>query len=331
MSSVGLDAKGRMSIPTKYRDQLMAECDGCLVLTLDRSPNLLMIPLPVWDVLQQELMSIGASDKAVRLRRLYLGSAEHVKMDNAGRILVSPELRKRIGLEAGAGATKACVVGQGGKFEIWRAVLLDEAVEALIGPGDGVYLDCTYGRGGHSARILERLGQSGQLIAFDRDGEAQAHAEGVASGDERFRFVRENFANLEAVVSDLGLSGRIDGVLMDLGVSSPQLDEAERGFSFRKRGPLDMRMDTSQPETAASWLATASEQRIADVLYRYGEERRSRRIARRICEVRDTAALETTTELAELVASVVGRCSARFAGRVGAAALADPRQARSRR
>lgn len=188
-----------------------------------------------------------------------------------------------------------------------QAVLLDEAVEALIGPGDGVYLDCTYGRGGHSARILERLGQSGQLIAFDRDGEAQAHAEGVASGDERFRFVRENFANLEAVVSDLGLSGRIDGVLMDLGVSSPQLDEAERGFSFRKRGPLDMRMDTSQPETAASWLATASEQRIADVLYRYGEERRSRRIARRICEVRDTAALETTTELAELVASVVGR------------------------
>ena len=120
MSSVGLDAKGRMSIPTKYRDQLMAECDGRLVLSLDRSPNLLMFPEPAWDVLQQELTSIGASDKAVRLRRLYLGSAEHVKMDSAGRILVSPELRKRIGLETGAGATKACVVGQGGKFEIWR-------------------------------------------------------------------------------------------------------------------------------------------------------------------------------------------------------------------
>ncbi len=190
---------------------------------------------------------------------------------------------------------------------VHQAVLLDEAVDALVGPSDGVYVDCTYGRGGHSARILDRLESAGRLIAFDRDGAAQAHAVGVEARDARFSFVRDNFSNLEAVLKGMGMSGQINGILMDLGVSSPQLDEAERGFSFRKSGPLDMRMDTSQSETAASWLAHASEETIADALYHYGEERRARQVARRICEVRKTESLDTTTQLAELVARVVGR------------------------
>ncbi|MEM9603799.1 MAG: division/cell wall cluster transcriptional repressor MraZ [Pseudomonadota bacterium] len=153
MSSVGLDAKGRLSIPTKYREQLLADCDGCLVLSLDRSPNLLMFPLPVWDVLQQELTSIGASDKAVRLRRLYLGSAEHVKMDSAGRVLVSPELRKRIGLETGSGAKKACVVGQGGKFEIWREDTWSEYLDAVMDDAK----DLDLGSDDADAQIASRL------------------------------------------------------------------------------------------------------------------------------------------------------------------------------
>ncbi|MEM9603800.1 MAG: 16S rRNA (cytosine(1402)-N(4))-methyltransferase RsmH [Pseudomonadota bacterium] len=188
-----------------------------------------------------------------------------------------------------------------------QAVLLEEAVEAVLGPTDGVYVDCTYGRGGHSERLLGRLGSSASLLALDRDGAAEAHAAQLAQRDPRFRFVRANFATLESVLREHGLCGQVNGMLMDLGVSSPQLDEAERGFSFRQDGPLDMRMDTSQAVTAAAWLASADEQDIADALYLYGEERKSRRIARRICEARDRAPIRTTAELARLVSGVVGR------------------------
>ncbi|MEM7377964.1 MAG: 16S rRNA (cytosine(1402)-N(4))-methyltransferase RsmH [Pseudomonadota bacterium] len=188
-----------------------------------------------------------------------------------------------------------------------QAVLLDEAVDAVLGPTDGVYVDCTYGRGGHSERLLNRLGPKASLLALDRDGAAEAHAAQLAQRDPRFRFVRANFATLESVLREHGLCGQVNGILMDLGVSSPQLDEAGRGFSFRLDGPLDMRMDTAQAMTAASWLASAAEQDIADALYFYGEERKSRRIARRICEGRERAPIRTTAELARLVSGVVGR------------------------
>lgn len=188
-----------------------------------------------------------------------------------------------------------------------QAVLLEEAVSAVLGPLDGVYVDCTFGRGGHAERLLSSLGAAAQLLALDRDEAAEACAAELAVRDPRFRFVRANFEGLDRVLDGLGLLGQVNGILMDLGVSSPQLDEAERGFSFRKNGPLDMRMDRSQSMTAASWLAVAREREIADAIYLYGEERKSRRIAKRICEVRQTEAITTTAQLANLVAGVVGR------------------------
>ncbi|MEM6985005.1 MAG: 16S rRNA (cytosine(1402)-N(4))-methyltransferase RsmH [Pseudomonadota bacterium] len=188
-----------------------------------------------------------------------------------------------------------------------QAVLLEEAVDAVLGPSDGVYVDCTFGRGGHTELLLSRLERSARLVALDRDGAAETHAQQLAKRDPRFEFVRTNFASLERVMRDFGLCGQVNGILMDLGVSSPQLDEAQRGFSFRQDGPLDMRMDTSQSMTAASWLASASEREIADALYLYGEERKSRRIAKRICEERAKQSLTSTSQLAKLVAGVVGR------------------------
>lgn len=188
-----------------------------------------------------------------------------------------------------------------------QAVLLEQAVDAVMGAIGGVYVDCTYGRGGHATHLLDRLGSSATLVAMDRDAAAEEHAQRFLAHDPRFRFIRTNFASLGCVLGDLGLCGQVDGILMDLGVSSPQLDEAERGFSFRSEGPLDMRMDRTQNITAASWLASASEREIADALYQFGEERKSRRIAKRICEVRELNAIEKTSQLASLVAGVVGR------------------------
>ncbi|MEW6314101.1 MAG: 16S rRNA (cytosine(1402)-N(4))-methyltransferase RsmH [Pseudomonadota bacterium] len=181
-------------------------------------------------------------------------------------------------------------------------VLLQEAVDALAIKADGVYVDGTYGRGGHSRLILERLGPQGRLIALDRDPQAVAAAGEV--GDARFRMAHASFAQLKAVLRELGVT-QVGGILLDLGLSSPQIDEAERGFSFRFDAPLDMRMDTSRGITAARWLATASEQQIGEVIKNYGEERFAKQIARAVVAARAGGAVATTRQLAEIVAKAV--------------------------
>ena len=186
-----------------------------------------------------------------------------------------------------------------------RPVLLEEAVAALrVVPG-GCYLDGTFGRGGHSAAILERLGPEGCLLAFDRDEEAIAHGRERWGADRRLHLERASFATLAEVAERYGVTGKVNGVLLDLGVSSPQLDDPARGFSFQQEGPLDMRMDRSSGPSAADWLAAAPEAEIARILREYGEERFARRIARAIVERRKERPLRTTRELAELVAGAV--------------------------
>ncbi len=177
-------------------------------------------------------------------------------------------------------------------------------MEGLRVRTDGRYLDGTFGRGGHAAGVLDRLGAGGRLLLMDKDPEAIAEAERKFGTDARVAIRRGSFADL--ATWDLVREG-LDGVLLDLGVSSPQLDVAERGFSFGKDGPLDMRMDPDSGESAAQWLARADDREIADVLFKYGEERQSRRIARAIVARRETQPLERTAQLAELIASVMPR------------------------
>ena len=181
-------------------------------------------------------------------------------------------------------------------------VMRDEAVGALAVRPDGLYVDATFGRGGHSHAILDLLGAEGRLLAFDKDADAIEVARRRFGDDPRFDIVHASFAALAAVIVERGLAKKIDGLLLDLGVSSPQLDDPERGFSFSQDGPLDMRMDRSHGRSAAQWLAEAEEDEIATVLRDYGEERFARRIARAIVARRAQAPLERTTELADLVA-----------------------------
>ena len=185
-------------------------------------------------------------------------------------------------------------------------VLLSEAVAALAIKPDGIYVDCTFGRGGHSALILQHLGASGRLIALDKDLAAIACGRqmGKPWNDARFQLVHSGFAQLSEVLDGLGIE-KVDGILLDLGVSSPQLDEAERGFSFRFDAMLDMRMDTSKGMTAAQWLATAEESLLAEVIHDYGEERFARQIARSLVAARETQPIETTGQLVELVSQAV--------------------------
>lgn len=185
-----------------------------------------------------------------------------------------------------------------------RSVLLDLAVDYLVTDPAGRYVDATFGRGGHSRLILERLSADGRLMAIDKDPEAIREARSMASSDERFVWFHGSFAELGDALDEKQWPG-VEGVLMDLGVSSPQLDDAARGFSFMRDGPLDMRMNPEQEPSAARWLAEADEQDIAGVIWRYGEERFSRRIARRIVERRQEEPLETTRQLSELVAEAV--------------------------
>jgi len=184
------------------------------------------------------------------------------------------------------------------------SVLLQEAVEALALQPHGTYLDATFGRGGHSREILSHLADNGRLIALDRDPTAIAAAQSLAS-DPRFQIVHTPFSELEQVLSDHTLQQQLDGILFDLGVSSPQLDDAERGFSFMRDGPLDMRMDTSRGMTAADFINTAAEADIAFVLKEYGEERFARKIARAICQDRGETPFLRTKQLADLIARVV--------------------------
>ncbi|MGL4544179.1 MAG: 16S rRNA (cytosine(1402)-N(4))-methyltransferase RsmH [Plesiomonas sp.] len=179
-------------------------------------------------------------------------------------------------------------------------VLLHEAVEGLAIRPDGIYIDGTFGRGGHSRLILSKLGPEGRLIAIDRDLRAIAEAQTI--DDPRFQIVHGPFSNVQHYVDELGLSGKIDGFLLDLGVSSPQLDEAERGFSFMRDGPLDMRMDQSSGQSAAEWLMKAEADDIAWVLKTFGEERFAKRIARAIVERNRENPMTRTRELAELIA-----------------------------
>ncbi len=172
---------------------------------------------------------------------------------------------------------------------------------------DGHYIDGTYGRGGHAASILQNLDERGRLIVMDRDPQAISSAHQRFDADARVSIVHDDYANMENVVREFGLSEQINGILLDLGVSSPQLDNAERGFSFQSNGPLDMRMDTTQGETAADWLAREEEAEIARVLWEYGEERQSRRIARRIVEQRQQQAITDTASLAALIEQVLPR------------------------
>lgn len=197
----------------------------------------------------------------------------------------------------------SAVVGTEGQAGVHVPVLRDETLAALAVRPGGTYLDGTFGRGGHAAEILARLGPSGRLLVMDKDPEAIKVAAEWAGRDSRVAYRHESFASLTDW--DATANG-LDGVLFDLGVSSPQIDAAERGFSFQKDGPLDMRMDTSRGESVATWLAKASERDIADALFTYGEEKKSRRIAKFILAARAEAPIERTAQLATVVAKALG-------------------------
>jgi 16S rRNA (cytosine1402-N4)-methyltransferase len=186
-----------------------------------------------------------------------------------------------------------------------RPVLRDEVLSALNLRPEGIYVDATFGRGGHAAAILQRLGAEGRLLAMDRDPQAVEVARKKFAEDVRFTIVRGPFSMLAQTIDDRGLSGKVAGVLLDLGVSSPQLDDAGRGFSFRLDGPLDMRMDPDSGVSVAEWLAGAEEKDIARVVKEYGEERFAKRIARNICMERVRAPILTTQRLADIVAQAV--------------------------
>ena len=192
-------------------------------------------------------------------------------------------------------------------MEAHRPVLVGEVLRALAIRPAGLYVDATFGRGGHSAAILERLGESGRLIALDRDPSAVAAARRRFGDDARVSIYQQRFSRLGEVLDAAGARGRVDGVLLDIGVSSPQLDDPDRGFSFLRDGPLDMRMDSESGETAAEWLGRAPEREIARVLKEYGEERYHRRIARAIVAARADAAITRTAQLAAIVAAATPR------------------------
>ena len=186
-----------------------------------------------------------------------------------------------------------------------RTVLLDEAVDALALDGDradGIYVDGTFGRGGHSRLILQRLGAGGRLLAFDKDTQAIANAATIV--DSRFDIAHDSFATLGEALAVRGIK-QVNGVLLDLGISSPQVDDAARGFSFRADGPLDMRMDTTRGISAAEWLATETEQKIEKVIREYGEERFAFQIAKAIAARRAVEPISSTRQLAEIVARTV--------------------------
>ncbi len=179
-------------------------------------------------------------------------------------------------------------------------VLLHEALNGLCVKHDRVYLDCTFGRGGHSQAILAALGEFGCLVGLDRDPSAVSVGMKLARKDPRFQMIHTAFSKLEVALDDLGIE-RVAGILLDLGVSSPQLDQAHRGFSFQEDGPLDMRMDPTTGESAAEWVARADTAEIAQVLWVFGEERFSRRIARAIVEARATRPIQTTAQLGKII------------------------------
>lgn len=185
------------------------------------------------------------------------------------------------------------------------AVLVDEVVAALAPRAGGIYVDCTFGRGGHTKALLEHVGEQGRVLALDRDPQAVSDGYTLAMTDGRLRMERMNFSALGRIAEAEGIYGKVNGILFDLGVSSPQLQDPMRGFSFQFNGPLDMRMDPESGSQAVTWLARASEGQISEILRRYGEERFAKRIARAIVSARAHAPIETTHQLANIVVEAV--------------------------
>ena len=180
-------------------------------------------------------------------------------------------------------------------------VMLEKVIKGLNISSDGIYVDCTFGRGGHSKKILSEIGENGKLIAIDKDCEAEKYAREHFGKDKRFCFVRNNFSKIIEIIENYNNNKKIDGILLDLGVSSPQLDDPERGFSFQKSGPIDMRMDKSDKLTALSWLKVADQNEIKEVLKIYGEEKYAHRIAKSIKDSINKKSLSTTIELAGII------------------------------
>ena len=335
---VNLDSKGRLAVPTRYRDGLIENASGQLVCTIDiHHPCLLLYPLPEWEIIEQKLSRLSSMNPTERrVQRLLLGHASECQMDSAGRLLIAPVLRQHAGLTkevmlSGSSISLNCGTKRPGingsrkistlssplpgncrsacriclckMMENYKhtTVLLDEAVNGLNIRPDGIYIDGTFGRGGHSRLILSQLGAEGRLLAIDRDPQAIAVAKTI--DDPRFSIVHGPFSQLADYVGERNLTGKIDGILLDLGVSSPQLDDAERGFSFMRDGPLDMRMDPTRGQSAAEWLQTADEADIAWVIKTFGEERFGKRIARAIVERNRVEPMTRTKELAEVVAA----------------------------
>ena len=187
-----------------------------------------------------------------------------------------------------------------------KAVLLEEAVSSLKVRGDGNYLDATFGRGGHSRAIMAKLTEQGRLFTLDKDPQAIAAGLEEWGEDPRFSIVQDSFAEMDRLVQEWQIERNLDGILLDLGVSSPQLDNPERGFSFMRDGPLDMRMNPTQGVSAADWVAGTPEREMTRVFWEFGEERHARRIARSIVRARQQQRLETTTELAALIEDTIG-------------------------
>ena len=179
--------------------------------------------------------------------------------------------------------------------------MVDEVLENLVSKQNGRYIDCTFGAGGHSLKILKKLNQDGALTSIEKDKMATLDLSSEFTDDIRFKLINDSFSNLNKLFKD----GEIDGILIDLGISSTQLDDPERGFSFQSNGPLDMRIDTSQGQTAAEWINSATKKEIEDVLWTLGEERASRKIASKICESREKKPIESTKELSDLIISCV--------------------------
>ncbi len=186
-----------------------------------------------------------------------------------------------------------------------QPVLIEEAINALNIKADGVYVDATFGRGGHSQSILDRLNDNGRVLAFDQDPQAVSYGRRRFSSDKRIEIIHCNFRQVAHMVAERGLVEKVDGVLMDLGVSSPQLDDADRGFSFTRPGPLDMRMNTGEGESAMQWLARVSLDELTTVLRKYGEEKHARRIARAIIDSRKDREITDTRQLSEIIVNAV--------------------------
>ncbi len=188
-----------------------------------------------------------------------------------------------------------------------QPVLLNEAIKALNIRPNGIYIDGTFGRGGHAKAILDQLSNEGQLIAIDQDPDAVKIGHKQFGKDPRFKMVYASFAEIKKLAKELDVIEEIDGIFLDLGVSSPQLDDASRGFSFMRDGPVDMRMNNLQGESAAEWLSDATEKDIIYVLKKYGEERFAKRIAHAIVKNRQTQAITTTKQLADIITQAIPR------------------------